>query len=198
MCRPCLNAPTPSRRAPPPVLLGSGQPRAPLRLQSSHWPGLRSLATPWHQKNPHRAILEFARKSGEEGQGHARKGHCYKHPAPRPDFESLVHAVRRGGYSRECKSVGGFAQSTLLLWPQTGRGGRAGRPREPAAPGESLDTLQVHCLETPGSESPSPADFAMIDCQLLNRMDHCNYMSLLIFTVTTRMCQPCQVCRKYV
>lgn len=44
-----------------------------------------------------------------------------------------------------------------------------------------------------GSESPSPADFAMIYCQLLNRMDHCNYMSLLIFTVTTRMCQPHKV-----
>lgn len=38
----------------------------------------------------------------------------------------------------------------------------------------------------------------MIYCQLLNRMDHCNYVSLLIFTVTTRMCQPRKVCRKYI
>lgn len=58
--------------------------------------------------------------------------------------------------------------------------------------------LQVHCLETLGSESPSPADFAIMYCQLLNRMDHCNYMSLLIFTVTTRMCQRRKVCRKYI
>lgn len=58
--------------------------------------------------------------------------------------------------------------------------------------------LQVHCLETPGSESSGPADLAMIDCQLLNRMDHCNYMSLLIFTVTTRMRQPRKVYGKYV
>lgn len=57
----------------------------------------------------------------------------------------------------------------------------------------SLKMVQVYCLETLGSESPSPADFAMMYCQLLNRMDHCNYMSLLIFTVTTRMCQPHKV-----
>lgn len=57
----------------------------------------------------------------------------------------------------------------------------------------SLKMVQVYCLETLGSESSSPADFAMIYCQLLNRMDHCNYMSLLIFTVTTSMCQPHKV-----
>lgn len=68
----------------------------------------------------------------------------------------------------------------------------------PAALRQSLDRLQAHWLETLGAESPSPADFAMIDCQLLNRMDHCNYMSLLILTVTTRMCQPRKVCRKYI
>lgn len=61
-----------------------------------------------------------------------------------------------------------------------------------------MNTLQVRCSETQGSESPSPADFAMIYCQLLNRMDHCNYVSLLIFTVTTRMCQLRKVCRKYI
>lgn len=56
----------------------------------------------------------------------------------------------------------------------------------------------MHCLETLSSESPSHADFAMIYCQLLNRMDHCNYMSLLIFPVTTRRCQLRKGCRKYI
>lgn len=68
--------------------------------------------------------------------------------------------------------------------------GGQGGSCEPGEPEQAADAL----FRNTGSESPSPADSAMIDCQLLNRMDHCNYMSLLIFTVTTRMCQPHKVC----
>lgn len=62
---------------------------------------------------------------------------------------------------------------------------------------QALERTAGALFRNTGSESPSPADFAMIDCQLLNRMDHCNYMSLLIFTVTTRRCQPRKFCGKY-
>lgn len=78
-------------------------------------------------------------------------------PPQSPDFESPVHAVRRSECSRAGTSAGGFAQSTLL-WPgpQTGSGGREGRPREPSSTGWELGHAAGALLRNPRFPESQP------------------------------------------